>query len=49
MTEENKWKVQEHSFNEEKLLIKFKELEFNSLMEKKYFDKFRAAWQAVKS
>lgn len=49
MTEENKWKVQEHSFNEEKLLIKFKELEFNSLMEKKYFDKFRAAWQVVKS
>jgi 5'-3' exonuclease len=48
-TDEGKWKVQEHSYNEERLLNKFKEMEFNSLMESKYLEKFRVVWQSIKS
>lgn len=47
MTEESKWKVKEHQFNEMSLLKKFSELEFNSLIDSKYFDKFKSAWLNV--
>lgn len=49
MTEENKWKVKENQFNQDSLMKKFSELEFNSLMEQKYFDKFKSVWLNVTS
>lgn len=45
--EENKWKVKENKFEEEKLLHKFAELDFKSLMEEKYFNKFKNVWSNV--
>lgn len=49
MTEENKWKIKEHKFNEDHLIKKFLELEFISLLEPKYFDKFKSVWSNVTS
>ena len=45
--EENKWKIKENKFEEENLLHKFAELDFKSLMEEKYFNKFKNVWSNV--
>jgi len=36
-SQEEKWKIKEHLFNEDALLKKFQELDFKSLIEEKYF------------
>lgn len=42
-----KWKIKENKFNEEKLIKKFSELNFKSLMDEKYFNKFKNTWLNV--
>jgi len=44
---ESKWKINQYQFNEENLLKKFADLQFNSLLESKYFNKFKLTWTNV--
>jgi len=46
-SQEEKWKIKEHLFNEDALLKKFQELDFKSLIEEKYFNKFKNVWLNV--
>lgn len=48
-SDESKWKIKEGKFNEEQLLKKFSELNFKSLMEEKYFNKFKNVWLDIES
>lgn len=41
------WRIKEGKFNLEKLLEKFSELKFNSLMDEKYLSKFKNVWSSL--
>lgn len=47
--DDGKWKIKENKFNEDKLIQKFSELNFKSLMEEKYFNKFKNVWLELTS
>jgi len=43
-SDSNDWKVKQGVFDLEKLSVKFSELGFNSLLQEKYFNKFKDVW-----